>query len=525
MPEIMCPSCDKKLASITSYSQHLAKTTNPSCRALYLSSRQFAPDPPDEGDIGAPDPNNLFEGNFFGTYTEDELTWPGSDDEGDVGRAHMDEDDSDHDIGDHDEWEPPVVPAPPSLSAPIIVRYPDIQAGQPVKTIKQPSNATYHAQLNGMSADNIYTPFASKLDWDMARWAKLRGSSSTAFDELVSIEGLSEKISLSFKNTRELNKITDDELLGCPKFKRDQIVVANEAFDVYYRNIIECIKALFSDLNFADFLVFAPERHYADEDEMIRLYHEMHTRKWWWNSQKRLDREHPGATIIPVIISSDKTQVTLFRNKTAYPVYMTIGNIPKDIHWKPSRQAHVLLAYLPTTHLKHVTNKAARQRMLANLYHACVGHVLAPLTAAGINGINMRHGDGTMHRGHPLFACFAGDYPEQVLATGVKTTQCPKCDVPSDELGLAASVANWQPRDLGVVLDALCALDEGGLAFVCACADAGIKPIVHRTVLTLPFVNIFESVTPDVLHQLYQGLIKHLLAWLSDACGSVEIDA
>lgn len=131
-------------------------------------------------------------------------------------------------------------------------------------------------------------------------------------------------------------------------------------FDIYYRDIIECIKALFGDPNFADVLVFVPEHHYADEDETIRLYHEMHTGKWWWNSQKHLDRERPGATIIPVIISLDKTQVTMFRNKTAYPVYMTIGNIPKDIRRKPSRQAHVLLAYLPTTRLEHVTNKAAR---------------------------------------------------------------------------------------------------------------------------------------------------------------------
>lgn len=85
-----------------------------------------------------------------------------------------------------------------------------------------------------------------------------------------------------------MNKIIDNELPGRPKFKREQIVVANEAFDVYFRDIIECIKALFSDPNFADFLVFAPERHYADKDETIRLYHEMHTGKWWWNSQVRI---------------------------------------------------------------------------------------------------------------------------------------------------------------------------------------------------------------------------------------------
>ncbi|KAJ7348674.1 hypothetical protein DFH08DRAFT_698238, partial [Mycena albidolilacea] len=55
----------------------------------------------------------------------------------------------------------------------------------------------------------------------------------------------------------------------------------------------------------------------------------------------------PGASIIPIIISSDKTQLTVFGNKTAYPVYMTIVNIPKEICRKPSRRAYVLLGYLP----------------------------------------------------------------------------------------------------------------------------------------------------------------------------------
>ena len=57
--------------------------------------------------------------------------------------------------------------------------------------------------------------------------------------------------------------------------------------------------------------------------------------------QKTVEADKPGATIIPVIISSDKTQVTLFRNKSAYPVYMTIGNLPKSIRRKPSRQGQI----------------------------------------------------------------------------------------------------------------------------------------------------------------------------------------
>ncbi|KAG2031355.1 hypothetical protein BDR03DRAFT_876148, partial [Suillus americanus] len=94
----------------------------------------------------------------------------------------------------------------------------------------------------------------------------------------------------------------------------------------------------------------------------------------------------PGTTIVPVIISNNKTQVTMFRNKSAYPVYLTIGSIPKEIHQKPSHHTHILLAYLPTTHLRNITNKASRCHTITNLYHACMSRVLAPLNAACHSG-------------------------------------------------------------------------------------------------------------------------------------------
>ena len=52
-------------------------------------------------------------------------------------------------------------------------------------------------------------------------------------------------------------------------------------------------------------------------------------------------------TIIPIIISSDKTQLTTFCGKQVYPVYLTISNLPKHICQKPSQQGQVLLGYLP----------------------------------------------------------------------------------------------------------------------------------------------------------------------------------
>ena len=133
--------------------------------------------------------------------------------------------------------------------------------------------------------------------------------------------------------------------------------------------------------------------------------------------QENLEALQPGAMIIPVIVSSDKTQLTHFRDKQAYPVYITIGNIPKDIRRKPSWHAQLLVAYLPTTKLGGISNMCARRRALANLFHACMCDILDPIASHAETGLPMMSGDGVWWRCHPILAVFIGDYPEQTLVT------------------------------------------------------------------------------------------------------------
>ena len=54
---------------------------------------------------------------------------------------------------------------------------------------------------------------------------------------------------------------------------------------MYSRDILECIEALYSDADFANQLVFKPERHYKNSDQNQRIYHDMHTGEWWWQVQ------------------------------------------------------------------------------------------------------------------------------------------------------------------------------------------------------------------------------------------------
>ncbi|KAH9905099.1 uncharacterized protein B0H18DRAFT_883959 [Fomitopsis serialis] len=390
--------------------------------------------------------------------------------------------------------------------------------------VGQPARSGYETYADEVDPkdDNLYAPFASRVDWEIAQWAKLRGLGSTAFSDLLAIEEVRERLGLSYKNADELNKIIDNKLPNRrPAFHRFEACVGDEQFAMFCRDILECIAALYGDTEHARYICVAPERHYADADCTIRLYHDLHTGQWWWATQKHLESEMPGATIIPVILSSDKTQLTSFRNKTAYPVYLTIGNLPKEIRRKPSHRGQILLAYLPTSRLEHIKNKAARRRTLANLFHACMSMATEPLRVAGVDGVPMASGDGIVRRCHPILVIYVGDYPEQVLVTGTYTGDCPICKCPHDELGTYPCPYDY--RNLDEALDALAFAGTG--EYNRACDDAGIKPIQHPFWEGLPYVDIYRAITPDILHQLHQGIIKHLLAWLTDIVGEHEIDA
>ena len=148
---------------------------------------------------------------------------------------------------------------------------------------------------------------------------------------------------------------------------------------------------------------------------------------------------------------------------------------------------------------------------------------MSPLIALGVEGMPMSDGMGTMRRVHPILAVFVGDYPEQVLVTGIKSSECPKCDVSSKELGNPQ--ASSKPRDIYAVRDALTKVSGSLRDFKDACERVRIKPIFQPFWEQLPFLDIFQAIAPDILHQLLQGVIKHLASWLVQAYGAAEIDA
>jgi len=145
---------------------------------------QGPPDTPNENEWGDDESDDEDE-DLDGTFESSSLGWepPVS---GDTDHMSVSSDNVDSDI-------PPSSP-PEDLRerawvAPKIVKFTNPLAGKPVRSVDS-TNSAYAAQLGRGLDSNPYSPFTSKIDWEVAKWAKLQGPSSTSLAELLKIEGV-----------------------------------------------------------------------------------------------------------------------------------------------------------------------------------------------------------------------------------------------------------------------------------------------------------------------------------------------
>ena len=66
------------------------------------------------------------------------------------------------------------------------------KAGQPIRVGRPTTtNGRQTRSSDDPSSTNPYAPFHSQTDWEVAKWGKLRGPTSTAFTELLEIPNVS----------------------------------------------------------------------------------------------------------------------------------------------------------------------------------------------------------------------------------------------------------------------------------------------------------------------------------------------
>ncbi|KAG8793581.1 hypothetical protein FRC12_002296 [Ceratobasidium sp. 428] len=241
----------------------------------------------------------------------------------------------------------------------------------------------------------------------------------------------------------------------------------------------------------------------------------MWTAEWWWEMQVTekwaLARVNKCATIVPLIIASDKTSLsTLSGGQQAYPVYLTIGNISKSTRRKAKERATVLIGYLPVDKFEDVTNKEERARLRADMTHRAMEQLMAPLKTASEVGFEAWCADGRLRHVYPIVAAFVGDWPEQNLMACTNQGGCPICTTP--RAGRGDLERKCSPRRPSETLTALRSYREND-RYLGEVEEKRLKPWWPWWA-GLPHVNFHASLPPDLLHQLHQGIFKsHILPW------------
>jgi hypothetical protein len=228
-----------------------------------------------------------------------------------------------------------------------------------------------------------------------------------------------------------------------------------------------------------------------------------------------------GATAAPVIVSSDKTQLSQFSgDKSAWPVYLSVGTISKAIRQEVSARATVLVGYIPVPKLANVS-PAKRSDQEAQIFHDCMRILLEPLVEAGKSGVDMLCADGFIRHVYPILAAYVADYPEQCLVTCCRDKRCPKCTVSYAHLGEPRKSPD---RDPSATIDSIYNKARGR---PCPGFDSQGLRCINPFWKDLPHCDIFECIMPDILHQLHKGVFKdHVVKWATSCVngGAKEVD-
>ncbi|KAG8724120.1 hypothetical protein FRC09_000267 [Ceratobasidium sp. 395] len=324
-----------------------------------------------------------------------------------------------------------------------------------------------------------------------------------------------------WKNMDELHREVDDLPHGPPWSRRTVIVEGDqgvEILDLWSRDPVEAVKQLIRNRRFLRHMRFASEVHWTSDDleTRKRVYGETWASEWWEMIQGLVGED---GTVVPIILSTDQTLMTRFSgSKKAWPVYLSIGNIGKDIRRKPSERAWVLIGYIPVSQLSNISNEERRRERRWQLFHTCMKAILEPLKAAGLNGVEMLCADGGVRRVHPILAAYIADYEEQARIACVRDGRCPICWVPNDER--ADISQEYDLRDRHEVLDAL---EDYWAGDSTAIKALGIRP-TDPFWADLPFVEMSKCITPDLLHQIHKGVFDWIVKWCTAILGEKEVD-
>ncbi|KIK35463.1 hypothetical protein CY34DRAFT_26607 [Suillus luteus UH-Slu-Lm8-n1] len=330
--------------------------------------------------------------------------------------------------------------------------------------------------------NNLYYPFSSQRDWQVAAWLLRSGLSMGKIDSFLSLEMIKD-LPLSFSSAKELRGRAE-MLPSSPRWMSKVIPTLHATKSpvvLYWRDPLECIASIFNNPLFHNHIDFRPRKVYTTAEKQCHVYTEWMTGNDAWDMQAAIPS---GATLLSTILSSNKTNITaLTGDHIAHPLLISLANIHMNIQLKLSLDAFVLTALLPVPKFVH-KKKRMKGVLEDHLIHqsmmlAMVGGKTSPVTMA----MYKQFGDAFQHE------------PQMKSTT---LAQCTVVRSRADPLNIEAFFCEAQKFRLNGVAE----------------------PFFQDWILIEPS----RFFTPEDLHHIHKEFWDHDAQWLICAVGESKID-
>ncbi len=231
-----------------------------------------------------------------------------------------------------------------------------------------------------------------------------------------------------------------------------------------------------------------------------------------------------GETLGLVILGSDKTHLTNnYGDKQDHCVYMSCGNIDKDMRSKISSRCWVKVAQIPVgKFLEKDQNGMLNQR----LYHMCMDIVLETLKECSNNPIPMPDATGAIRLVRTILLAHIADHPEQQMIACAAGGSSPISLAWQKELGLEypqdLRTGEWTLRQIRELEEKEDPLHLA--SYATAARGVGLNGVHKPFWRDWRFAEPSKFLTPDALHQWHRFFWDHPMAWARALMGDAEVD-
>lgn len=239
-----------------------------------------------------------------------------------------------------------------------------------------------------------------------------------------------------------------------------------------------------------------------------------------------------GAALLPVILYSDKTRLTVIAgDKQAWPVYITLGNFKKSIRNRLSSNTWTPIAYIPIPKFLGAGNIAGL--LAARFWHQCMSLVFDTLIPFEKNGARLSDSFGNIRLCFPQIAVYMSDYPEQCLNLTIGEKSSPVFQASYEDLG---DDEPGELRDYDSIMEVIHQLreefdndmgDEPEQIGECmkAARERGFIGVLYPWWEHHVRFQPWRCIVPDILHGLHKFFRDHPFKWIQYLVGKQEYDS